>query len=88
MSKAVLSEATSPNVYDLVDVMDEDNQEWLPLNASDILSDRPNVYIEPEQASDAVKRLREAEAVYGDTDLSPNQEDQADSHRAEPDEHF
>jgi hypothetical protein len=25
-------------VYDLVDVMDEDNQEWLPLNAADIES--------------------------------------------------
>lgn len=28
-----------------------------------------------------------AEAVYGDTDLNPNADDQKDAHHAEPDEH-
>jgi hypothetical protein len=27
------------------------------------------------------------ETVYGDVDTSPNNEDQADAHHAEPDEH-
>ncbi len=28
-----------------------------------------------------------AEAVYGDTDLNPNADDERDAHHAEPDEH-
>jgi hypothetical protein len=37
-----------------------------------------------ERESDA---LESAEAVYSDTDLNPNADDQKDAHHAEPDEH-
>ena len=30
----------------------------------------------------------DAEAVYGDSDLNPNADDQRDAHRAEEDEHL
>lgn len=31
--------------------------------------------------------IESAEAVYGDTDLNPNADDQKDAHQADPDEH-
>jgi hypothetical protein len=44
-----------------------------------------------EVDDDNESELRQAvqpDVVYGDTDLNPNQDDQADMNRAEPDEHF
>ncbi|HEY8296637.1 MAG TPA: hypothetical protein VIG32_01255 [Candidatus Baltobacteraceae bacterium] len=38
----------------------------------------------PELDREAIER---AQAVYGDTDLNPNQDDQRDAHEADPDEH-
>lgn len=50
--------------------------------------------MERERLDDEEKAEREtageepAEAVYGDTDLNPNADDQRDAHHAEPDEHL
>ena len=50
--------------------------------------------MERERPDDEDKEKREndlresAEAVYGDTDLNPNADDQKDAHHAEPDEHL
>jgi hypothetical protein len=49
--------------------------------------------MEREHLDDEDKAEREtddvqpAEAVYSDTDLDPNADDQKDAHHAEPDEH-
>jgi hypothetical protein len=49
--------------------------------------------MERERFDDEDKSEREdeleqsAEAVYSDTDLNPNADDQKDAHHAEPDEH-
>ena len=49
--------------------------------------------MERERLDDEDKAEREtdevesAEAVYSDTDLNPNADDQKDAHHAEPDEH-
>ncbi len=49
--------------------------------------------MERERLDDEDKAEREtgeeepAEAVYADTDLDPNADDQKDAHHAEPDEH-
>ena len=49
--------------------------------------------MERERLNDEDKAEREtaqverAEAVYGDTDLNPNADDQKDAHHAAPDEH-
>ncbi len=50
--------------------------------------------MERERLDDEDKAKREndlresAEAVYADTDLNPNADDQKDAHHAEPDEHL
>lgn len=47
--------------------------------------------MERERPDDEDKAEREtvkrAEAVYGDTDMNPNADDQKDAHHAKPDEH-
>jgi len=46
--------------------------------------ERPEDEDKIERESDEIES---AEAVYGDTDLNPNADDQKDAHHAEPDEH-
>lgn len=46
--------------------------------------ERPDDEDQPERETD----VESAEAVYGDTDLNPNADDQKDAHQAESDEHL
>lgn len=41
-----------------------------------------------DKAERETDEVESAEAVYGDTDLNPNADDQKDAHHAEPDEHL
>ncbi len=34
------------------------------------------------------RKVERAQAVYGDTDMNPNADDQRSAHHAEPDEHL
>ncbi|MDQ2872035.1 MAG: hypothetical protein M3R35_02775 [Candidatus Eremiobacteraeota bacterium] len=42
---------------------------------------------EPVHDVDPLPPVERAEAVYGDTDMNPNADDQRSAHHAEPDEH-
>ena len=43
--------------------------------------------LDDEDQAERETEVESAEAVYGDTDLNPNADDQKDAHHAEPDEH-
>jgi hypothetical protein len=43
--------------------------------------------LDDEDKAERETEIESAEAVYGDTDLNPNADDQKDAHHAEPDEH-
>ncbi len=42
---------------------------------------------EPVHNVDPLPPVERAQAVYGDTDMNPNEDDQRSAHHAEPDEH-
>ena len=43
---------------------------------------------EPEELFEEKESLEHGTAIYGDTALDPNREDQESAHQAEPDEHL
>lgn len=51
------------------------------------LDPEPNSQSDDSTVEDEQRRLERAQAVYGDTDMNPNKDDQESAHHAEPDEH-
>lgn len=47
----------------------------------------PDSQVDDSVLASEARRLERARAVYADTDLNPNAEDQKSAHHAEPDEH-
>lgn len=50
-------------------------------------SDEDAVERESDEATQSAEEKERAQAVYGDTDMDPNRDDQRSAHHADSDEH-